>query len=237
MAFSDVAERADTAAVRRRGLTPESCSQTPLLRALISAKAGRDPRSIAVVGNAPMEPSADRAASVDAADVVVRMTTFDVDRGVPRVGTRTDVAVIHRATSPGPATFERYSERVYLLAEPGRLHWEREQVPAWWPADLGAVPVSNTEFTLPLNRLLRFSPHSATWATTGTLAVWVMHSLFPSAEVTLTGTSLLGPEVHRVTRLEHAWGSAVELTWEHRLADERRVLRSWVRAGWLRVHA
>ena len=206
-----------------------------MLRALLSAKAGGDPRTLAVVGNAPLEPSADRAAYIDAADLVVRMTTFDVDRGVPRVGTRTDVAVLHRATSPGPATFERYSERLYLLAEPGRLHWEGEQIPSWWPADLGAVPISNAEFTRPLNRLLRFSPHSVTWATTGTFAVWVMHSLFPAAQITFTGTSLLGADLHRLTTLDHAWGASVPLTWEHRLPDERRVLRSWVNAGWLKV--
>ncbi|MFC0682048.1 hypothetical protein ACFFGH_29805 [Lysobacter korlensis] len=213
-------------------------SQTEVLRGLISARLGSGPpRTLAVVGNAPLEPSADRAARIDEADAVVRMTTFDVDRGVPRTGTRTDVAIIHRATSPGPATFERYGERVYLLAEPGRLHWEREQVPPWWPADLGFVPISNAEFTRPLNRVLRFSPHSVTWATTGTLAVWVMHRLFPDAEVTLTGTSLLGARAHRVTTLEHAWGSSVQLTWEHRLAAERRALRSWLRAGWLRVRS
>jgi hypothetical protein len=207
-----------------------------VLRSLISARSGgRDPRSIAVVGNAPLEPSASRADEVDRADVVVRMTTFDVDRGVPRTGTRTDVAIIHRATSPGPATFEDYGSRLYLLAEPGRLHWEPERVPSWWPADLGFVPISNAEFTRPLNRLLRFHASSASWATTGTLAVWVVHRLFPHAQVTLTGTSLLGARAHRATSLDHAWGSTVALTPEHRLAAERRALRSWLGAGWLRV--
>ena len=219
-----------------RGTTDQPRSQAQVLRGLLSAQLGAgEPRSIAVIGNAPLEPSEERARRVDAADLVVRMTTFDVDRGVPRTGTRTDVAIIHRGTSPGPATFERYGERLYLLAEPGRLHWEREQVPAWWPADLGVVPISNTEFTRPLNRLLRFHPRSVTWATTGTLAVWVMHRLFPQADVILTGTSLLGARAHRQTVLEHAWGSTVQLTWEHRLAAERRALKSWIAAGWLRV--
>ena len=213
-------------------------SQTEMLSRLLAARLpSGDPRTIAVVGNAPLAPSEERAAEVDASDLVVRMTTFDVDRDVPRSGARTDVAIVTRATAPGPATFERYGDRVYLLAEPGRLHWEREEMPAWWPADLGVVPISNAEFTRPLNTLLRFSPKSVTWATTGTLAVWVMHSLFPAARITLTGTSLLDAGAHRVTTLDHAWGASVPLTWEHRLSAERRALRSWIRAGWLRVRS
>jgi hypothetical protein len=212
--------------------TPQS--QVQALRELLSARRGT-PNTITIVGNAPLEPSDERAARVDGSDLVVRMTTFDVDRGLAVSGTRTDVAVIHRATVPGPATFERYGERLYLLAEPGRLHWEPEAVPAWWPADLGVVPVSNAEFTAPLNRVLRFHPRVATWATTGTLAVWVMHTLFPRAEVVLTGTSLLGALAHRATSLDHAWGSTVTLTPEHRLGAERRALRAWSDAGWLRV--
>jgi hypothetical protein len=218
--------------------TGQPGSQTQVLRGLVAAHlGGREPATVAVVGNAPLAPSAERARRVDAAELVVRMTTFDVDRGVERTGTRTDIAIVHRATTPGPATFERYGDRLYLLAEPGRLHWELERVPSWWPADLGIVPVSNTEFTAPLNRLLRFSPRSVAWATTGTLAVWVMHRLFPQAAVMLTGTSLLDAGGHRQTTLAHAWGSTVALTWEHRLAAERRVLRSWRSAGWLQVRS
>jgi hypothetical protein len=218
--------------MRRSG---RPASQAEVLRSLLGARLGRKPRSITVVGNAPLQPSEERAAQVDASDLAVRMTTFDTDRLVASVGTRTDVAIIHRATAPGPATFEHYSSRVYLLAEPGRLHWEREATPGWWPADLDLVPISNAEFTRPLNRLLRFSPHAVTWATTGTLAVWTMHSLFPSASLTLTGTSLLDAGGPRRTSLDHAWGSTVPLTAEHRLAAERRALLAWKRAGWLRV--
>jgi hypothetical protein len=163
------------------------------------------------------------------------MTTFDTDRTESRVGERTSVVVLHRGTETGPGTFENYGSRLYLLAEPGRQHWEPEKVPGWWPADLCAVPISNRDFTAPVNRLLRFHRLDPTWATTGTLTLWVMHSVFPEAHIRLTGTSLLVKDVRKLKAFEHAWGSSVVLTAEHRLAEEGRLLRQWVNDGWLTV--
>ena len=42
--------------------------------------------------------------------------------------------------------------RLYLLVEPGRLHWEREDRPDWWPVH--AVSVPNHEFTVALKELM-----------------------------------------------------------------------------------
>ena len=41
---------------------------------------------------------------------------------------------------PGPGTFFDHGSRLYLLAEPGRLHWEREDRPDWWPVEAVSVP-------------------------------------------------------------------------------------------------
>jgi hypothetical protein len=208
----------------RRVLPPPAPQQTQILRRLLLPRAGgRLPRTVAVVGNAPLAPSAARAAAIDAADLVVRMTTFAVDREVAAIGTRTDVVVVHRALKPGPDTFRDHGSRLYLLAEPGRAYWESEPLPAWWPGDLELIPISNREFT------------------SGTLAVHLLHRLFPHARIQLAGSSMLPGAAPRlgdarrpdVVRLDHHWGGAVAVTPEHRLSREALTLRAWHRAGWL----
>ncbi len=216
---------------RRRFTDP-----SPIIRALVVAAAGREPRSAVVVGNAPLDPSARRAAMIDAADVVVRMTTFALDAAEPRVGTRTDVVLVHRGLRPGPSTFDAYRSRIYLLAEPGRAYWEPVATPAWWPADLGLVPIPNRTVVDPLKRAMRIADGTASWPTTGTLAVHLLHALFPAMHIVFTGTSLAGPRA-ATGSFAHAWGSPTALTPEHRLRAERRVLASWVDAGFLRIES
>jgi hypothetical protein len=212
---------------------PPAPQQTQILRRLLLPRAGgRLPRTIAVVGNAPVEASEERAAAIDGADLVVRMTTFAVDDGAAAIGRRTDVVVVHRALRPGPDTFRDHAARLYLLAEPGRTFWESEPLPAWWPADLELIPISNREFTSRTRGALRLGRGAVAWPTTGTLAVHLMHRLFPHARILLAGSSLL-PGRPAVRSLDHHWGNAVALTPEHRLLLERRALRSWIRAGWL----
>ena len=114
---------------------------------LVRAYARHDPpRSVAIVGNAPLSESAERAALVDGSDLVVRMTTFALDEpgGPPRIGRRTDVVLLHRALVPGPGTFLDHSSRLYLLVEPGRLHWEREDRPDWWPVEPSRCPTTRS---------------------------------------------------------------------------------------------
>lgn len=219
-------------------LPPPAPQQAQILRRLLLPRAGgRLPRTVAVVGNAPVGVSEERAAAIDGADLVVRMTTFAVDGAQPAIGTRTDVVVLHRAVQPGPDTFRDHATRLYLLAEPGRAFWESEPLPPWWPRDLELIPISNREFTSRTRIALRLGRSTVAWPTTGTLAVHLMHRLFPHARILLAGSSMLPgrPDVRSAARqhLDHHWGGTVALTPEHRLDRERRVLRAWTRAGWL----
>lgn len=215
-------------------VAPDSARCVELLADLVTPYARADPpRSVAVVGNAPLGEDACRAALVDGSDLVVRMTTFAVDppAGPPRIGRRTDVVLLHRATVPGPGTFHDHHSRLYLLVEPGRLYWEREDRPDWWPVRPVSVP--NAAFTVPLKRLMGISADEAAWPTTGTLAVHVFAQLFPDAVIRLTGTSVVDRPDQTI--FAHAHGPAVAVTPEHRLAAEAALLRTWARDGRLEL--
>jgi hypothetical protein len=189
----------------------------------------RAPRSVTIVGNAPLSPCPRRAALIDDSDLVVRMTTFALDTpgGPPSVGRRTDVVLLHRAVVPGPGTFYDHGSRLYLLVEPGRLHWEREDRPDWWPVH--AVSVPNHVFTVELKELMGIPADEAAWPTTGTLAAYVFSELFPEAALRLTGTTVA--ERPEQTEFAHGWGPAVAVTAEHRLTAEGVLLRTWAAQG------
>lgn len=205
-----------------------------VLATLVAGYARHDPpRSVMVVGNAPMTPDAGRAALVDGSDVVVRMTTFAVDppAGPPCLGRRTDVVVVQRGVVPGPDTFRDHRSRLYLMVEQGRLHGEREDRPDWWPVHPVSVP--NVPFTTDTKALMGIPADEAAWATTGTLTTWMFMQLFPDAVIRLTGTTIVDRPDQ--TMFAHAHGPAVVVTPEHRLAAEARLLRSWVADGRLEM--
>jgi hypothetical protein len=200
------------------------------LHTLLAGYARRqEPRSIAVVGNAPLSPDPVRAARIDGADLVVRMTSFGLDANTPALGKRCDVVVLHRGVIASPHTFADYTTKLYLLVEPGRLHWEPEALPHWWPPDLGFLPVPNWEYTVPLLHLLGLDPAQPVWPTTGTLITYVLTELFPAARVLLTGMSIVDNPDQRT--FQHAWGAPVRVTEEHRLTAEANLLRDWHARG------
>lgn len=208
-------------------------AQPSVLRSLLDAYAEHpEPRTIAVVGNMPLSPDEERAKAVDEADLVIRVNGFVVDEpaALPTVGSRTHVVVFNRALRATRWVFENYRERLYLLVEPGRLHWEPETLPGWWPPDLGFVPVSNREVTLPLSDTLGLPTRSEpVWATTGTMAAWIARTTYPEADLLLTGFSFIDDP--NQTSWQHAAGDSCRVGPEHRIAAEGRLLDSWTKTG------
>jgi hypothetical protein len=209
---------------------------TQTLRDLMTAYAARTPvESVAVVGNAPLAPSRERAADIDAADLVIRMNSFvmDTDRCPAAQGRNTHVVVWNRITRATEFTFKDYRERLYLLVEPMRMHGNPEMWPSSWPDDLGLVPVPNRDVTQPLNELLGLDWRSERVApTTGTMAAFVAVSMFPAADVLLTGFSFL--DFPHQTEWQHQWGDRCPVGPEHRIDLESMLLRRWVDEGRVR---
>lgn len=208
-------------------------SAPSLMVSLLEVYADRpDPRSVAVLGNQPLGPDRRRARAIDACDLVFRVNGFVCDEpdGPPTVGTRTHVVVFNRALRATRWVFEDYRRRLYLLVEPGRLHWEPEDIPPWWPVDLGFIPVSNREVTLPLSEALGLATTvEQNWATTGTMAAWIARTSFPRADLLLSGFSFIDDPDQ--THWEHAAGDSCVVGPEHRIAAEGRLLGSWTKTG------
>jgi hypothetical protein len=92
------------------------------------------------------------------------------------------------------------------------------------------VPIGNREWTVPLCDLAGIDLHdTASWPTTGTLAIYVVTDLLGAADVQVTGVSMVDDAAQ--SSFAHAWGLPVPITAEHRLDREQDLLRSWVRAG------
>ena len=210
---------------------------SPVLVDLMSAYArSQSVRTVAVVGNAPLAPDSARAAAIDDCDLVVRVNGFALDDpGRPAtLGRRADVVVLQWAVKATPWLFEDYSRRLYLLNEPGRLHWDVEVVPAWWPRDLGIVPVPNREVTLPLVAELGLADaERPRWATTGTTAVALARHTFPDAALRVAGFSFLDDPTQR--SWAHAHGAPCAVNDEHDLQAEATLLRQMAAAGRLEV--
>jgi hypothetical protein len=215
-----------------RATAPPSGGSLGAIRGLTDAFARGAVRTVAVVANAPLEPSAERAEFIDSCDLVFRINGFALDSSgrPPTFGRRADVVVFNRALRATPWFFQNYRDRLYLLVEPGRLHWEPSKVPDWWPADLGHVSVPNREITIPLSQELGVdSVQQAKWATTGTMTAWIARQLYPDAELHLAGFSFLD-DPHQ-TSWQHATGDPCIVGPEHLLVRESELLRRWVASG------
>lgn len=189
-------------------------------------------RTVAVVGNKPLRRDPARAAAIDAADLVVRVNGFRLDDTPAEAtyGSRADIVFFNRALRATPWFFSGYRERLHLLVEPGRLHWEPDLVPSWWPADLGQVHVDNDDLTLPLSAELGLdSDAEGLWSTTGTMAAWWARNTFPDAQLDLAGFSFV--DAPDQTRWDHASGDDCIVGPEHRIALEGELFRRWVRTG------
>ncbi|MDQ6688489.1 MAG: glycosyltransferase family 29 protein [Actinomycetota bacterium] len=203
------------------------------LRGLMTAYAHDEPvRKVAVVGNAPMVASAARAAEIDSADLVIRVNSFVLDRpdSAPCQGSRADVVVWSRLVNATPCLFAGYRERLYVLLEPMRMYGRPEMWPQSWPRDLGFVVARNDSVAIPLDEEIGLPWRTQPVApTTGTTAAWLVINLFPSADVVLTGLSILDEPDQIEWR--HQWGDSVGVGPEHRIGAEAALVRSWLDAG------
>lgn len=204
------------------------------MREYVEAFAARLPvRRIAVVGNAPLEPSAERRSLIDSADLVVRCNSFVLDRPgeEPRLGTVTHVVVAARVTRITPWFFQDYLRRAYFVVDAGTaLRKVPFPTPSWWPEDLAAWPIPNRLFGIPLR--VRMRPETegrGAVPTTGTMAAYLMRELFPEANLMLTGFSFLHDREQ--TEWSHQWGDTCIVHPAHKLDREGELLMSWVDDG------
>lgn len=217
---------------------PDTTVKTPgsaldVMRELVRSYAPRpDIHTVAVVANAPLEPSSERAEAIDACDLVIRCNSLVLDEpGRPAaVGSRVDVVVFNRLLRAAPRVFDSYRDRLYLMVEPGAVHRTANRRPPRWPADLGHFVVPNREITLPLSEALDFATlEEQIWPTTGLMSVWIAMTLFPDAELTITGFSMIDDPTQ--VEWSHEWGDSCAVGPEHRIEPEGRLLASWMSSG------
>ena len=216
--------------------TPLEIAYFDRLRPIAASYArNRDVRRVAVVGNQPLGPSAERAGTIDSADVVFRVNGFRADEDEPAVGVRTDIVVFNRGVRPTPWFFQDYTSRLYLMIEPGRMHWENPKLPEFWPSDLGVVTLPNREVIIPLNEAIGLDSRvDGLWATTGTTMLWIAARLFPDATIDVTGLSFV--DAPRQTSWKHAFGDASAVGPEHRISNEAGLVHDWIDSGRVRYH-
>jgi hypothetical protein len=191
-------------------------------------------RSVAVVGNAPMEPSDERAKRIDSCDLVFRVNSFWVDGPDEPAshGTKVTTVVINRRVRATPGLFDHYRRRAYFLTEGGHVAFKRlRRYPTYWPADLAAWPIPNRAVLADLRRAI--DPHGTVTdlvvPTTGTAAAHLADVLFPEAQLLLTGFSFL-TEPHQ-TSWSHHRGGTVPVAAGHYIALEGALMQSWIDSG------
>ena len=208
--------------------------QWELLRGFIASYADHLPVSrVAVVGNAPLLPDADRAAALDSADLVFRANSMMLDDpgSPPCLGRTCHVVVLSHATRMTPWVFQDYRRRAYLVPQMGFLLYYRVRpAPDFWPADLGAIPLPNAVVKARLADLLdpEHEPAALT-PTSGMAALYLAHEMFPEAQMVATGFSFL----HNQSQSEwaHHSGGSTAVHPLHDLELEGALLRTWVEDG------
>jgi hypothetical protein len=194
-------------------------------------------RRAVFVGNAPLGASDARADGIDEADLVVRANSLALDSaGEQRaLGRRCHAVLLSRSTRVNRWVFQNYRSRAYLVMQAGFTTFRTlRENPTHWPADLGAQPVPNAIVTRPLADLLQpgHEPGSVI-PTTGTTGVFMLHELFPEAELRVTGLSFLDDPDQ--TQWEHHSGGGTTVNEKHDLRREAALLRSWLADGSLTV--
>jgi hypothetical protein len=206
------------------------------LRSFLTAYAtSSPPRTIAVVGNAPLPPNPKRACRIDSADLVFRLNSFALDEPgeVPSHGTKVDVVVFSRDVRIVPHFFDRYRTRGFLMTAVAQTGWKIPH-PAQenFPEDLGYWCLPNRAILQELRFLIW--PDAGTRRvdpTTGTVAAWLGYSLFPEAELLLTGFSFLDKK-EQISWEDHYFPGRVDrIPKSHRVSLEGALLTSWIDAG------
>lgn len=213
-------------------------AQWDLLREHIATYAEQRPvRTVTVVGNAPLEPSSERVTRIDGSDLVFRMNSMALDEpgSSQCVGTRCHVLIVSRYAPVTPWMFQDYRRRAYLIPQAGYgLRYILHPQPYFWPSDLGTLPVPNAPVITRLLDLLDpdHVPNELI-PTSGLIACFLAHELFPGADLVATGFSFLDGVQQQAWRYQSGGGSPVIEA--HRLDLEGSLLRSWVDDGSLRV--
>jgi hypothetical protein len=197
----------------------------------------RPVQKVAVVGNAPLAPSDDRADELDSSDLVVRANSLALDEpGKPRtVGSTCHVVLLSRSTRMTPWVFKDYRHRAYLLMQAGFTTFRGvRDTASHWPADLGAMPVPNGVVTQRLgNQLWPGRDPGTLIPTTGTTALFLAHELFPEAELVATGFSFV--DNREQDEWGHHSGGTTAVNKLHRLDLEGALLQSWIEDGSMRL--
>jgi hypothetical protein len=190
---------------------------------------------VAVVGNAPLPRDAERAAAIDASDLVIRANAMMLDPpgDAPCVGTACNVVILSRSTAITPWVFHDYKRRAYLVPQAGFVQYHPGDrigllldVP-FWPRDLGAMPLPNAVVKTRVVRALDPDAKPGSLIpTTGMTALYLAHEMFPDAQLLATGFSFLDDAAQ--THWNHHSGGATKVNWQHRLDLEAALLKSWI---------
>ena len=200
-----------------------------------------DVAKVVVVGNAPLAADTRRAGEIDEGDLVIRLNSvmLDAPGSPPAVGTSCHAVLLSRSTSVTPWVFHRYRERAYLVPQAGFVQHHSDDPfgllleKRFWPADLGSLPLPNAVVKARLNRMLDPDGGPGTLIpTTGTMALYLAHEMFPEAELVATGFSFLD-DPHQTSWAHHSGGKTT-VNPLHRLDLEARLLQTWLADGSLR---